>query len=71
MKNPWDRWVSIDISDTINHNNIREAKRGSKRFCGRIVDSGRDAVTNSLMSASNESPDLIFDSTSLIHPWYR
>jgi len=71
MKNLWDHWVSIDISAVINHESIKDAKRGSKRFCGRIVKNGRDPVTVRPIAAFNECPDLFFDSTSPVDPWYR
>ncbi len=71
MKNLWDCLVSIDISAAINHKTIKEAKRGSKRFCGRIVGNGRDAVTAGSIASGNESPDLLFDSTSPVYLWYR
>lgn len=71
MKNLWDHLVSIDMSAAISNSTIREAKRGSKRLCGRIVNNRREAVTDRPVDAGHGSSDLFFDSTSGNGPWFR
>ncbi len=62
MMNLPDRWVSIDLEDTIRDSVISQAKRGSKRFCGRIINNRRDG---------DYALDLFFDSTSPVIPWNK
>ncbi len=70
MERLFDRYFLIDPIAHSNNMIISEAKRGTKRFCGRIINHKKQSPEMTVLS-NPDSIDLFFDSTSPVAPWYK